>query len=42
MKAVRHWKGYLKLDGTGTWANIARRQLDKLREATVIRPRPTA
>jgi tetratricopeptide (TPR) repeat protein len=42
LKAVRHWKGYLKLDSTGTWANIARRQLEKLREATVIRPRTGA
>ena len=42
LKAVRHWKSYLRLDSTGTWANIARRQLEKLREATVIRPRPTA
>jgi len=42
LKAVRHWKSYLKLDSTGTWANIARRQLDKLREATLIRPRPSA
>lgn len=42
LKAVRHWKSYLKLDSTGTWANIARRQLEKLREATLIRPRPSA
>jgi len=42
LKAVRHWKNYLKLDNTGTWANIARRQLEKLRDATVIRPRPGA
>ena len=42
LKAVRHWKSYLKLDNTGTWANIARRQLEKLRDATVIRPRPSA
>jgi len=42
LKAVRHWKSYLKLDNTGTWANIARRQLEKLREATLIRPRPSA
>jgi len=42
LKAVRHWKNYLKLDNTGTWANIARRQLEKLRDATVIRPRPSA
>ncbi len=42
LKAVRHWKSYLKLDNTGTWANIARRQLEKLRDATLIRPRPGA
>jgi len=42
LKAVRHWKSYLKLDSTGTWANIARRQLEKLRDATLIRPRPGA
>lgn len=42
LKAVRHWKCYLKLDNTGTWANIARRQLEKLRDATVIRPRTGA
>lgn len=37
MKAVHHWKTYLKLDPTSSWAAVARRQLDKLREATVIR-----
>jgi tetratricopeptide (TPR) repeat protein len=42
LSAVRHWKAYLKLDGIGTWANIARRQLEKLREATLIRPRSGA
>ncbi len=42
LKAVRHWKSYLKLDNTGTWANIARRQLEKLRDATLIRPRSGA
>lgn len=42
LKAVRHWKSYLRLDSTGTWANIARRQLEKLRDVAVIRPRPSA
>jgi tetratricopeptide (TPR) repeat protein len=42
LKAVRHWKSYLRLDSTGTWANIARRQLEKLREVALIRPRPSA
>jgi hypothetical protein len=26
----------LKMDHTGTWANIARRQLEKLRQSTVV------
>ena len=32
-------QAYLKLDQTGQWAEIARRQLDRLRDATVIRTR---
>ena len=39
LKAVHHWKLYLKLDRSGPWAEIARRQLDRLRQATVIHPR---
>lgn len=31
MKAVHHWKSYLKLDPSSHWANIARRELAKLR-----------
>jgi tetratricopeptide (TPR) repeat protein len=37
MKAVQHWRSYLKLDPVGTWAEIARRELDKLYAATVVR-----
>jgi len=37
MKAVHHWKTYLKRDPASSWAMVARKQLDKLREATVIR-----
>ena len=37
LQAVSHWKAYLKLDSTGHWADIARRQLDQLRNATLIR-----
>ena len=33
MSAVRHWKTYLKLEPGGSWAVIARRELDKLRRA---------
>jgi tetratricopeptide (TPR) repeat protein len=36
LKAVSHWKTYLKLDRSGQWADIARRQLERLRQATVI------
>jgi hypothetical protein len=39
MKAVHHWKSYLKLDSSSSWADIARRQLEKLRHATIIRSR---
>ena len=43
MKAVRHWTTYLKLDPASHWANIARRELAKLREKTVVTgPRLTA
>jgi Tfp pilus assembly protein PilF len=35
LKAVHHWKNYLKLDSSGQWAEIARRQLEKLREAMI-------
>ena len=36
LKAVHHWKCYLKLDRSGPWAEIAQRQLERLRNATVI------
>jgi len=36
LKAVHHWKTYLKLDGAGQWADIARRQLERLRQAMVL------
>ncbi len=39
LKAVHHWKQYLKLDSTGQWADIARRQLERLRQATLIHSR---
>jgi tetratricopeptide (TPR) repeat protein len=35
LKAVHHWKNYLKLDGSGQWADIARRQLARLRETVI-------
>lgn len=36
MKAVRHWRAYLRLDQASQWAQIARRELDKLEAFTVI------
>lgn len=39
LKAVHHWKTYLKLDRGGQWAEIARRQLDRLRQATLVHSR---
>ena len=36
LKAVHHWKCYLKLDTSGQWAEIARRQLDRLRQSVIL------
>ncbi len=36
LKAVHHWKCYLKLDSSGQWAEIARRQLDRLRQSVIL------
>jgi predicted Zn-dependent protease len=35
LKAVHHWKAYLKLDHSGQWAEIARKQLERLRQAVI-------
>ena len=37
LKAVQHWKIYLKLDPGSSWAAIARRELAKLKESTIVR-----
>jgi len=39
LKAVHHWKIYLKQDASGHWADIARQQLERLRQATLIHSR---
>jgi len=36
LHAVRHWRTYLKLDPTGYWAGIARRELSRLRQESVV------
>ena len=35
MKAVSYWSSYLKLDSSSAWAQTARRQLDRLKQATL-------
>jgi tetratricopeptide (TPR) repeat protein len=37
MKAVRHWQVYLKLDPSSSWAAIARRELERIKSATIVR-----
>jgi tetratricopeptide (TPR) repeat protein len=37
LKAVRHWKEYLKMDPSSSWADIARRELEKLKASTILR-----
>jgi tetratricopeptide (TPR) repeat protein len=39
LRATKHWKAYLKVDGSSSWAGIARRQLEKLRQITVVTKR---
>jgi tetratricopeptide (TPR) repeat protein len=39
LKAVRHWKLYLKIDPGSSWAAIARKELAKLKDATIVRGR---
>jgi tetratricopeptide (TPR) repeat protein len=36
LKAVRHWKLYLKLDPSSSWGTIARRELAKLKDSTIV------
>ena len=36
LRAMRHWKMYIRLDPASTWAAIARRELKKLYQETVV------
>ena len=36
MQAVQYWSTYLKLDPSSQWSRVARRELAKLKQATVI------
>jgi tetratricopeptide (TPR) repeat protein len=33
LQAIGHWQSYLKLDSTSSWANTARKQLDRLKRS---------
>lgn len=37
LKAVRHWKAYLSMDPGSAWASIARRELARIKETTIVR-----
>jgi tetratricopeptide (TPR) repeat protein len=37
LKAVRHWKSYLTMDPSSAWAAIARRELTRIKETTILR-----
>lgn len=36
LKSIRHWRIYIKLDPHGEWTVIARRELSRLRQQTVV------
>jgi tetratricopeptide (TPR) repeat protein len=42
MKAAQHWQAYLKLDPSSQWAKIARRELSKIRQVTVVARSPSS
>jgi len=39
MRAVGYWNAYLKLDGSSSWAQVARKQLERLKQATLVHSR---
>jgi tetratricopeptide (TPR) repeat protein len=43
LKAMQHWRAYLQLDHSSPWTDVARRELRKLYQATVVSgQRPTS
>ena len=36
MKALSHWQTYLKIDPSSQWALIARREIDKIKQTTIV------
>jgi tetratricopeptide (TPR) repeat protein len=39
INAVRHWQTYLRIDPGSSWSAIARKELEKLKNATIVRGR---
>ena len=39
LKAIQHWKTYLKIDPASSWAIIARRELEKIRDSMMVKRR---
>ncbi len=39
MRAVGYWSAYLKLDTDSSWAEVARKQLDRLKQVTLVHSR---
>ena len=39
MKAMRHWRTYLKIDPRSQWADIAKRELDRLYSSALVKGR---
>ena len=39
MRAVGYWNAYLKLDASSSWAQVARKQLERLKQATLVHSR---
>jgi tetratricopeptide (TPR) repeat protein len=37
LRAVRHWKAYLTMDPASAWAAIARRELARIKETSIVR-----
>jgi tetratricopeptide (TPR) repeat protein len=37
LNSMRHWRAYLKLDPHSSWSQIARREMEKLEEMTVVK-----
>lgn len=41
MKAIQHWRTYLKVDPRSQWADVARRELERLYSSAIVKGRKT-